>query len=95
MVCRRTIGGEEMQRINTKRKGLTLSEVIVSIIILSVLLAGVVGYFAQGYANVLGLRKRNVAANTAQKDIEQKIAEIRKEGGTGTDVRQFTARVNG
>ena len=84
-----------MQRINTKRKGLTLSEVIVSIIILSVLLAGVVGYFAQGYANVLGLRKRNVAANTAQKDIEQKIAEIRKEGGTGTDVRQFTARVNG
>lgn len=82
-----------------KRSGLTLVEVIISLIIISFVTVTLLAFFANGYSNLLGLRRNNVENSEIQKFFEEKISSAKKDGILDSDLdpndRIFQYDVNG
>lgn len=76
-----------------KRKGFTLTEVIISLVILSMIIIGILGYFSSGYTNILRQREQNIENFDVQKFFEEKMAEAKLKEGTGTEVLTFNYQV--
>ncbi|MDO4667868.1 MAG: type II secretion system protein [Streptococcus sp.] len=75
---------------HTKKRGMTLVEVIVALVILSTVAIGMLTFFSSSYSNVLFLRKQNKINFDIQKKFESELSTIKREGGHGTDVEDFS-----
>lgn len=78
-----------------KRKGLTLIEVIISLIILTIIATTMLSYFSTGFDTIFKLRDQNRINFDIQKSFEERLAKIKKDGGTGTDIETFRYTING
>ncbi|MET3643673.1 type II secretion system protein [Streptococcus gallinaceus] len=76
-----------------KRKGITLAEVIISLILISVIVVGTMSFFSNSFNNVFGLRTQNETNFAIQEQFESRIAEVKKNGGTGTEEREFVYKI--
>lgn len=76
-----------------KRKGITLAEVIISLILISVIVVGTMSFFSNSFNNVFGLRTQNEVNFDIQEQFESRIAEVKKNGGTGTEEREFVYKI--
>ena len=81
-----------MKRLQ-KRKGITLVEVLISLILIGVIAAGLLTFFAGSYHNILGQRKQNTINFDIQQDFETRLSEIKKNSGKGTEVETFSYRI--
>ena len=66
-----------MKRLQ-KRKGITLVEVLISLILIGVIAAGLLTFFAGSYHNILGQRKQNTINFDIQQDFETRLSEIKR-----------------
>ncbi|MCP1638537.1 type II secretory pathway pseudopilin PulG [Streptococcus gallinaceus] len=76
-----------------KRKGITLAEVIISLILISVIVVGTMSFFSNSFNNVFGLRTQNKVNFDIQEQFESRIADVKKNGGTGTEEREFVYKI--
>lgn len=76
-----------------KRKGITLAEVIISLILISVIVVGTMSFFSNSFNNVFGLRTQNEVNFDIQEQFESRIADVKKNGGTGTEEREFVYKI--
>ncbi|TCD46600.1 hypothetical protein D3X11_04235 [Streptococcus sp. X16XC17] len=76
-----------------KRKGITLAEVIISLILISVIVVGTMSFFSDSFNNVFGLRTQNETNFAIQEQFESRLADVKKNGGSGTDEREFTYQI--
>ena len=81
-----------MKRLK-KRKGVTLVEVLISLVLIGVIAAGLLTFFASGYHNILRQRGQNTLNFDIQQDFETRLADIKKNSGKGTEVETFTYRI--
>ncbi|WP_394404947.1 type IV pilus modification PilV family protein [Streptococcus sp. 20-1249] len=83
-----------MRKLNN-RNGFSLTEVIVSMILISVMVVGLMGFFSSSFSNVFGLRTQNETNFDIQNQFEKKLSEVKKNGGNGKDERDFTYSIAG
>ncbi|MBY5034032.1 type II secretion system protein [Streptococcus gallolyticus] len=76
-----------------KRKGITLAEVIISLILISVIVVGTMSFFSNSFNNVFGLRTQNETNFAIQEQFESRLADVKKNGGSGTDEREFVYKI--
>ena len=76
-----------------KRKGVTLVEVLISLVLIGVIAAGLLTFFAGSFDNILRQRKQNTTNFDIQESFETQLADIKKNSGKGTEVETFTYRV--
>ena len=76
-----------------KRKGVTLVEVLISLVLIGVITAGLLTFFAGSFDNILRQRKQNTTNFDIQESFETQLADIKKNSGKGTEVETFTYRV--
>jgi prepilin-type N-terminal cleavage/methylation domain-containing protein len=57
-------------RCISRKKGMTLVEVVISLAIIAVVLTGIMTMFSSGYINIIMTGKRNKAAEEARKVME-------------------------
>ncbi|MBP2620308.1 type II secretion system protein [Streptococcus panodentis] len=76
-----------------KHKGFTLVEVLISLVLIGVITAGLLTFFAGSFENILRQRGQNTTNFDIQESFETQLADIKKNGGHGTEVETFTYRV--
>lgn len=80
------------QRFLLKRKGVTLVEVLISLIILSVVTVSLLAFFSTGYQAIMRQRGQNIENFDAQESFEKRLSQIKREGGHGTETENFVYR---
>ncbi|MCQ9209234.1 type IV pilus modification PilV family protein [Granulicatella seriolae] len=76
-----------------KQKGFTLTEVIISLIMLVIIVVGMLSFFSNGFSRIYFLRDRNIENFEIQADIEEKLADFKKNGSNGDVIANFTYKV--
>lgn len=76
-----------------KRSGMTLAEVIISLIILSVVVVSILGFFSQGYLSTLQSRASSKENYEVQTYFEEQMAEAKKNGAGGDETIPFNFEV--
>ncbi|MCY7041926.1 prepilin-type N-terminal cleavage/methylation domain-containing protein [Streptococcus sanguinis] len=76
-----------------KHKGVTLVEVLISLVLIGVITAGLLTFFAGSFNNILRQRGQNTINFDIQESFETELARIKKDGGSGKDIETFTYRV--
>ncbi|KXT85005.1 hypothetical protein STRDD11_00607 [Streptococcus sp. DD11] len=76
-----------------KQKGFTLVEVLISLVLIGVITAGLLTFFAGSFNNILRQRGQNKTNFDIQESFETQLADIKKNSGHGTEVETFTYRV--
>lgn len=77
------------------RKGMTLTEVIIALMIISVIIVGVLSYVSSGYTNIMRLRGTNVENFAIQEYFEEEMAKAKRETGNGTETLGFSYSIGG
>ncbi|MBZ2041717.1 type II secretion system protein, partial [Streptococcus sanguinis] len=75
-----------------KRRGVTLVEVLISLIILSVVTVSLLAFFSTGYQSIMRQRGQNIENFDAQESFEKRLSQIKREGGHGTETENFVYR---
>lgn len=81
-----------MKRLK-RRRGITLVEVLVSLILIGVIAAGFLTFFSGSFNNILRQRSQNAINFDIQESFEKQLAESKKHEGTGTDIETFTYQI--
>ena len=76
-----------------KRKGVTLVEVLISLMLIGVIAASLLGFFSGSFNNILRQRGQNTTNFDIQESFETELAKIKKNGGQGTDVEIFRYQI--
>lgn len=76
-----------------KRKGETLTEVVISIVLITVIVSIMLNFFSSGYSNNYLLRQRNIDNFAVQEYFEERLSTIKRGGGTGTDQESFEYKI--
>ena len=76
-----------------KRKGVTLVEVLISLMLIGVIAASLLGFFSGSFNNILRQRGQNTTNFDIQESFETELAKIKKNGGQGTDVETFRYQI--
>ncbi|EGD37587.1 hypothetical protein HMPREF9383_0081 [Streptococcus sanguinis SK150] len=76
-----------------KYRGITLVEVLISLILIGIISAGLLTFFAGSFNNILRQRGQNTTNFDIQEAFETELAEIKKNGGQGTDVEAFNYKI--
>ncbi|EGG39252.1 hypothetical protein HMPREF9397_1730 [Streptococcus sanguinis SK1087] len=80
------------QHFLQKRRGVTLVEVLISLIILSVVTVSLLAFFSTGYQSIMRQRGQNIENFDAQESFEKRLSQIKREGGHGTETENFVYR---
>ena len=81
-----------MKRLK-RHRGITLVEVLVSLILIGVIAAGFLTFFSGSFNNILRQRSQNAINFDIQESFEKQLAESKKHEGTGTDIETFTYQI--
>ena len=81
-----------MKRLK-RRRGITLVEVLVSLILIGVIAAGFLTFFSGSFNNILRQRSQNAINFDIQESFEKQLTESKKREGTGTDIETFTYQI--
>ena len=81
-----------MKRLK-RHRGVTLVEVLVSLILIGVIAAGFLTFFSGSFNNILRQRSQNAINFDIQESFEKQLAESKKHEGTGTDIETFTYQI--
>lgn len=81
-----------MKRLK-RHRGITLVEVLVSLILIGVIAAGFLTFFSGSFNNILRQRSQNAINFDIQESFEKQLAESKKLEGTGTDIETFTYQI--
>ena len=65
------------QHFLQKRKGVTLVEVLISLIILSVVTVSLLAFFSTGYQSIMRQRGQNIENFDAQESFEKRLSQIK------------------
>ncbi|MGT2718134.1 type IV pilus modification PilV family protein [Streptococcus oricebi] len=76
-----------------KRKGFSLTEVVISLILIATVVMALLTFFSDGFSNIFQLRKQNAINFKIQEKFETDLARIKKDGGTGTEIERFNYKV--
>jgi len=81
-----------MKRLK-RHRGITLVEVLISLILIGVIAAGFLTFFSGSFNNILRQRSQNAINFDIQESFEKQLAESKKHEGTGTDIETFTYQI--
>lgn len=80
-------------RQNKQRKGMTLTEVIIALVIISIIVVGILSYLSSGFTNIMRLRNINVENFKIQEYFETELASAKEVEGTGVEKLTFTYQI--